>query len=369
MVRPPKDIAAEALAWINQNVTDDMVYTDGNEIVGREVTPHITVKYGLLTDKLSDVSKLYPSKPFKVKLREVSKFDTNPDYDVLKMDVESDALRDFNAEVSELKNEDSHPNYCPHMTIAYVKKGAGDALLGTDIFAGKEFTIDAYEFSTPDGTHIVKRAADEHGLGVKIDEAGEQYFSVFDFSSAFDEMLYDYYLPDPRDDKPNHYVTDIGGVKVGFGAKYMLNKILTKILPKIYPSGKIPINQVTSKPIPKIDDQLVRRLGSIHAVSYVAHLPGHKDAKGNAAPWVIKDHKTGKVLSSHADEAAAKKHLQDMHIHKGSNADIASKVIDLSEKGKELNAGNPAPQPTVDDRMFGDENQSKTLNITPGGPQ
>ncbi|MEI6389043.1 MAG: hypothetical protein WCQ50_20740 [Spirochaetota bacterium] len=53
-------------------------------------------------------------------------------------------------------------------------------------------------------------------------------------------------------------------------------------------------------------------------VSYVAHVPGHKNSKGEAAPWVIKSHETGKILSSHKTKAEAKAHLQQMHIHKGS---------------------------------------------------
>lgn len=52
-------------------------------------------------------------------------------------------------------------------------------------------------------------------------------------------------------------------------------------------------------------------------LEYVAHMPGHKNSKGESAPWVIKSHKTHKVLSSHKSKEAAKKHLQNMHIHGG----------------------------------------------------
>ena len=53
-------------------------------------------------------------------------------------------------------------------------------------------------------------------------------------------------------------------------------------------------------------------------VSYVKHMPGHENSKGEAAPWVIRQHNTDKILSSHKTEAEAKAHLQQMHIHKGS---------------------------------------------------
>jgi hypothetical protein len=49
---------------------------------------------------------------------------------------------------------------------------------------------------------------------------------------------------------------------------------------------------------------------------YVTKVKGHKNSKGESAPWVIKDHDTGKILSSHKTKEAAESHLQDMHAHK-----------------------------------------------------
>jgi len=53
-------------------------------------------------------------------------------------------------------------------------------------------------------------------------------------------------------------------------------------------------------------------------VSYVKHCPGHKNSKGQSAPWCILSHKDNKILSSHSIESEAKKHLQQMHAHSGS---------------------------------------------------
>lgn len=52
-------------------------------------------------------------------------------------------------------------------------------------------------------------------------------------------------------------------------------------------------------------------------VSFVKHCPGHKNSKGEASPWCIVSHTTGKILSSHSSKEQAKKHLQDMHAHGG----------------------------------------------------
>ena len=39
---------------------------------------------------------------------------------------------------------------------------------------------------------------------------------------------------------------------------------------------------------------------------------GHKNSRGEDAPWVIRDHKGGKVLASFPSEDAAKAHLARM---------------------------------------------------------
>lgn len=51
-------------------------------------------------------------------------------------------------------------------------------------------------------------------------------------------------------------------------------------------------------------------------LEYVEYVKGHKNSKGEEAPWVIKSHKTHKILSSHKTEKEAKEHLQQMHIFK-----------------------------------------------------
>lgn len=52
-------------------------------------------------------------------------------------------------------------------------------------------------------------------------------------------------------------------------------------------------------------------------LEYIVYRKGHKNSKGESAPWVILSHKTKKILSSHTTRKAAKEHLQQMHIFKG----------------------------------------------------
>lgn len=51
-------------------------------------------------------------------------------------------------------------------------------------------------------------------------------------------------------------------------------------------------------------------------LEFVKHIPGHKNSKGESAPWVIMSHETNKILSSHKTKEEAEKHLQQMHIFK-----------------------------------------------------
>lgn len=54
-------------------------------------------------------------------------------------------------------------------------------------------------------------------------------------------------------------------------------------------------------------------------VSYISHVPGHKDSEGDAAPWCIRSHETGKILRSFKTRPEAAKGLKDMHIFAAQN--------------------------------------------------
>ena len=56
----------------------------------------------------------------------------------------------------------------------------------------------------------------------------------------------------------------------------------------------------------------------MNKVSVVKHRPGHKNSKGESAPWVIEDHSGGKVISSHKTKEEAVSHLRDIEGHKES---------------------------------------------------
>lgn len=137
----PTDMGTFLLEWNELNIPDDVLHTDEDGGKGREDEPHITVKYGLLAKapppELREIAK--DTAPFPVVLGRVSLFQTNPQFDVVKLDVESPWLHTLNRRISDaVPHEDTYPEYHPHATLAYVEKGSCDHMIGDDPFKSKD---------------------------------------------------------------------------------------------------------------------------------------------------------------------------------------------------------------------------------------
>lgn len=120
---------------------------------GVETNPHVTVKFGLHGNNPEDVRPLLAGEgPVKVRIKGVSIFD-NPEFDVVKLDVDSPDLHRLNKKISDaLPHTDTHPTYQPHITIAYVKKGEGKKLaeqIGAEL-KGTEIALDSLTYSGKD---------------------------------------------------------------------------------------------------------------------------------------------------------------------------------------------------------------------------
>ena len=94
--------------------------------------PHITIKYGIRTDDPYAVQKaLEGVKPVKATIGKINVFDTNPEYDVVYLEIESADLRWLNKIIAAATEvTDTQPSYKPHLTLAYVKKGLGKKYVG-----------------------------------------------------------------------------------------------------------------------------------------------------------------------------------------------------------------------------------------------
>jgi len=146
----PQEFATELMEWGKKNIANEDVYTDPKDpSLGRENEIHITLKYGLHSANSDEVVKLLRGESaIELKLGKISKF-RGDDYDVLKIDIESDDMKRLNKVISDnVKVTDTFPDYRPHMTIAYVKKGTCNNLLKSKKFDGRKFLIDKIIFSS-----------------------------------------------------------------------------------------------------------------------------------------------------------------------------------------------------------------------------
>ena len=133
-----------AVLRVAASVPDSQLAEDG-----REDNPHITVKYGLHTDNAEDVRRLLAKQPpIKAMLGKLSLF-RSPECAVIKFDVDSPDLHALNALMNKLPHTDTHDGYIPHVTVAYVKPGAGDRYegLNVEVVTGMEIPIRVIAFS------------------------------------------------------------------------------------------------------------------------------------------------------------------------------------------------------------------------------
>ena len=149
----PKDISEKLIEFGKQIDPEDLFENEGDN--GLELDPHITVKYGLLTDDYSKVKEcLSDPKGGKVYMGKSSIFE-GKEYDVVKISVESDALRKLHEKLNKLPHEDKHIEYRPHATIAYVKSGRGKKYDGK-FNMDQEFNVKSAYFDDKKRDHKIR---------------------------------------------------------------------------------------------------------------------------------------------------------------------------------------------------------------------
>lgn len=114
---------------IQDDISDkDLKEATEERSYGRVNDPHVTVLFGLHEEvEDSEIESRIESMDLpEVKLKEISFFDKSPEFDVVKFDIESEDLHNMNKMFTELPHTTDYPDYHPHATIAYVKKGTGE---------------------------------------------------------------------------------------------------------------------------------------------------------------------------------------------------------------------------------------------------
>ena len=145
--------AAEIVTWSQRIDTKD-IYDNSLHEYGRESEPHVTILYGINDDKTEPIRqallKAGWSVPIVIEFGPIDKFSlSDKPYDVLKIPVISADIHKLH-ELIKLctDNTVSFPDYHPHLTLAYVKKGAGDKYFGMEPMKGKKLVFDRFLFRT-----------------------------------------------------------------------------------------------------------------------------------------------------------------------------------------------------------------------------
>ena len=117
---------------------------------GRADDFHITVLYGLHQNDPAAVKAVLANVgPITVKLGKVSTFPPNDDheFEVIKVDVISEELQRLHAALKKLPNSNQYPKYQPHITLAYVRPGLSESVVGDTAVEGTELQFDTAVFS------------------------------------------------------------------------------------------------------------------------------------------------------------------------------------------------------------------------------
>lgn len=155
----PANITREVIEWGKLNISDKELYHNPEEKdrFGREKEIHCTVKYGLHTldsRKVNNIVKGFGT--FNLTLGEVSRFvPSDEPYDVVKIEVQSEKLHELHILLSELENSDKHPNYTPHVTVAYIRAGTNRNLSGNKNFVGRSIRVEEIVFCPKEGDQII----------------------------------------------------------------------------------------------------------------------------------------------------------------------------------------------------------------------
>lgn len=118
MAMIPEEFSDRVLKWTNAKIPTSKLASGGVE-----TNPHVTIKYGL-TRPLDDSMRALLTRhgPISITLQDkLSTFKDQGDAEVLKVGINSHDLESLNRIITQnYENEDSYPEYQPHLTLAYI---------------------------------------------------------------------------------------------------------------------------------------------------------------------------------------------------------------------------------------------------------
>jgi 2'-5' RNA ligase len=133
---------------------------DDDDLVELERNPHITIKWGIETNRVEKVAEaLTPFIPIRVMFGKTSFFpadDTNNKHDVLKIDVFGESLTRLRRKIeSNVETVPDNKAFVPHITLGWVDRGVGLIYVGNNPIIGKKTVVDKVIFSPAYGDKSV----------------------------------------------------------------------------------------------------------------------------------------------------------------------------------------------------------------------
>jgi len=147
----PDNISSKIIQ-LGKDIDDKDIMIGKDDSLRRETEIHVTLLYGLHSSIPDEVVKILKKQTsFEYTLGTTSLFTTNPDFDVLKLDVSGDGLKKLNSLLKKLPHTNRFPIYKPHVTIAYLKKGKGVLYDKKEKFKGMTLKANKVIFSSHNG--------------------------------------------------------------------------------------------------------------------------------------------------------------------------------------------------------------------------
>lgn len=145
----------------------DIYEENSDRSYGLEDEPHVTLLYGLHSDKIKDNDVIDCCRDIQIGriiLHNPSLFE-NEKYDVLKFDAESKSLKKLNKILCDkFPYTNDYPDYHPHSTVAYLKKGKGERYIKMINNTENEFNVfpEKIVYSKPSGEKISWKINNEY---------------------------------------------------------------------------------------------------------------------------------------------------------------------------------------------------------------
>ena len=115
---------------------DDVYLVEDDDSYGIETKPHLTLLYGLheevTREDVKSVVDKFKDEEIIIEIKGISIFE-NKDFDVVKFDVKKTPVLDkMNKELKKFPFTSDFPDYHPHITVCYIKKGLGSKYINPD---------------------------------------------------------------------------------------------------------------------------------------------------------------------------------------------------------------------------------------------